>query len=63
MERDAHEHERLVGRGHRADGRRPETLETGVVVLMTQRSQVQILPPLPGQRPLPIMEGAFACPL
>jgi hypothetical protein len=33
--------------------------ETFVVVLITQRSQVQILPPLPGQRPLPITEGAF----
>ena len=30
-----------------------------VVRLITQRSQVQILPPLPAQRPLPIKEGAF----
>jgi hypothetical protein len=36
--------------------------EMGVVCLITQRSQVQILPPLlgsAGQRPLPILEGAF----
>ena len=33
-----------VCRGQRYDGRRPETGETGVVVLITQRSQVQILP-------------------
>ena len=33
-------------------GERPSgTAETGVVCLITQRSQVQILPPLPGQRP------------
>ena len=30
---------------------RSGTAETGVVVLITQRSQVQILPPLQGQRP------------
>ena len=36
--------------GRRWSARRtgtPETPETGVVVLITQRSQVQILPPLP----------------
>ena len=36
--------------------------ETGVVVLITQRSQVQILPPLlitQVRRPLPVPEGAF----
>jgi hypothetical protein len=38
------------------------TAQTRVVCLITQRSQVQILPPLPGQRPLPIMEGAFCVP-
>ena len=49
MERHAHEHERLVGRGNRAYWRLTGTPETGVVVLITQRSQVQILPPLPGK--------------
>jgi len=41
----------------------PETPETGVVVLMTQRSQVQILPPLlvsAVQGPFPVGERAFA---
>jgi hypothetical protein len=37
----------------------PETSKTRVVCLITQRSQVQILPPLPGQRPLPGTGGAF----
>jgi hypothetical protein len=33
-----YKHLRLVGRGHRIQERPPETLETGVVVLITQRS-------------------------
>jgi hypothetical protein len=33
--------------GQRQHGRRPETPETYVALLITQRSQVQILPPLP----------------
>ena len=40
----------------------PETGEAYVVVLITQRSRVQIPPPLPSlqvRRPLPIMEGVF----
>ncbi len=37
-------------RGHRVRERRPGTPETGVVVLITQRSRVQILPPLPNQQ-------------
>ena len=47
--------------GRRGRAGTGETPETGVVWLITQRSQVQILPPLPGQRPLPILEGASAC--
>ena len=46
----------------RGDTDRPETWKTCVVLLITQRSQVQILPPLLeslGQRPFPIMGGAF----
>jgi hypothetical protein len=40
--------------------RRPgETPETCLALLITQRSRVQIPPPLPGQRPLLVMEGAF----
>ena len=35
-----------VCRGHHARGRRPETAETHVVWLITQRSRVQIPPPL-----------------
>jgi hypothetical protein len=38
-----------VHRGHHGRGGLCETGETGVVVLITQRSQVQILPPLPGK--------------
>jgi hypothetical protein len=37
----------------------PETRKTRVVCLITQRSQVQILPPLPGQRPGGISFRAF----
>ena len=40
-----------VRRGHYARERRPETSETNVVWLITQRSRVQIPPPLPRQRP------------
>jgi hypothetical protein len=36
-----------IVRGQRHHRRRPETAETYVVLLITQRSQVQILPPLP----------------
>jgi len=36
-----------VHRGHHTRERRPETAETRVVWLITQRSEVQILPPLP----------------
>jgi hypothetical protein len=36
-----------VCRVQRLDWRLPETLETHVVWLITQRSEVQILPPLP----------------
>jgi hypothetical protein len=36
-----------------------ESAETPLGLLITQRSQVQILPPLPGQRPLPIPGEAF----
>ena len=40
----------------------PETAKTHVVWLITQRSRVQIPPPLPGQRHLPIKEGVFCMP-
>jgi len=40
-----------VRRGHRARERRPETGETYVVVLITQRSRVQIPSPPPLPRP------------
>ena len=49
-----------VRRGHRARERRPETPETEVVWLITQRSRVQIPPPLlvsAGQGPFPAGEG------
>ena len=40
----------------------PETPETYVVVLITQRSQVQILPPLLGKTlPGDISRGRFSC--
>ena len=39
---------RSVRRGHRIRERLPETPETDIVWLITQRSQVQILPALPG---------------
>jgi hypothetical protein len=41
-----------VRRGQRGNEKPPETVETGVVRLITQRSQVQILPPLPRWRPI-----------
>ena len=40
-----------VRRGHRTRERPSETPETRVVRLITQRSEVQILPPLPGKTP------------
>ena len=39
-----------VRRGHRIRERSSETPETYVALLITQRSQVQILPPLPSSR-------------
>jgi len=51
-----------ICRGQRGDRRLSETRETHVVWLITQRSRVQIPPPLPSlqvRRPLQIMEGAF----
>ena len=42
---------RPVRRGHRNRERLPETAETRVVWLITQRSRVQIPPPLQRQRP------------
>ena len=41
-----------VRRGHHPRERRPGTPETSVVWLITQRSEVQILPPLPGKTAL-----------
>ena len=41
-----------VGRGQRRGQRQLETAETHVVWLITQRSEVQILPPLPGKTAL-----------
>ena len=52
-----------VRRGHRTRQRRPETPETEVVWLITQRSRVQIPPPLlisAGRGPFPAGERAFA---
>src|SRR6516162_2386037 len=49
-----------VRRGHHARERRPETSETHVVWLITQRSRVQIPPPLPvyaGQGPFLVRRG------
>jgi hypothetical protein len=43
--------------GQRDDQRLPETAETYVVVLITQRSEVQILPPLPGETVLRTLSG------
>ena len=55
------------GSGDDEDRRRPgERVETPVWVLITQRSQVQILPPLQsktaGQRPLLSQKGPLALP-
>ena len=44
-----------VRRGQRVRERSSETPETRVVVLITQRSEVQILPPLP----IPQVKGLF----
>jgi hypothetical protein len=52
-----------VRRGQRGDRRLPKTAETDVVRLITQRSRVQIPPPLPvsaAQGPLPAGRGPFA---
>ena len=52
-----------VRRGHHARQRLPETPETHVVWLITQRSRVQIPPPLlvsAGRGPFPVGERAFA---
>jgi len=54
-----------ISRGQHGSQSRTGTRETGVVVLITQRSQVQILPPLPisaGQRPFSDGERAFCAP-
>src|SRR6516165_6585404 len=51
-----------VRRGQRGDQRRRETAETHVVWLITQRSRVQIPPPLlisAGQGPFPSKKRAF----
>ena len=61
MERDGNG---PVRRGRRGRARRPEMSETHVVWLITQRSQVQILPPLlvSAGKALPLPgEGPFAC--
>jgi hypothetical protein len=53
-----------VCRGQRGDQRQPETAETNVVWLITQRSRVQIPPPLlvsAGQYLFLSGEGSFAC--
>ena len=50
-----------VRRGQRGDQRRPETPETCVVWLITQRSRVQIPPPLPGKTaPEASLPGPFS---
>jgi len=50
-----------VCRGQRGDQGRPETAETNVVWLITQRSEVQILPPLPGKTaPGTSFQGPFS---
>jgi hypothetical protein len=54
-----------VCRGQYGDLRLPETAETHVVWLITQRSRVQIPSPLlvsAAQRPFPSKEGAFCVP-
>jgi len=48
MAKARHEGVSPVRRGQRGHRRRPETPETHVVWLITQRSRVQIPPPLPG---------------
>jgi hypothetical protein len=47
-----------VGRGQRGDQRRSGTSETYVVWLITQRSRVQIPPPLPGKTAPEFISGA-----
>ena len=46
-EQAGHEHAPSIRRDQRTGERPPGTAETGVVWLITQRSEVQILPPLP----------------
>src|SRR5215472_11837611 len=49
-------------RGHHTRERQPETVETDVVWLITQRSRVQIPPPLPSPEALSRTEkGPSAC--
>ncbi len=51
-----------VGRGQRGDQRLPETAETQVGRLITQRSRVQIPPPLPRPEALSRTEkGPLTC--
>jgi hypothetical protein len=51
-----------ICRDQRSGQRRSETAETHVVWLITQRSEVQILPPLPRPEAVPQTEGRpFAC--
>ena len=65
MQRTRHEHPPSVRRGQRGDQRRRETGETHIVWLITQRSRVQIPPPLlisAGQGPFPMGERASCVP-
>ena len=48
-----------IGRGHRDHRRQDETPDTSVVLLITQRSQVQILPPLPARTARENTSGCF----
>jgi hypothetical protein len=60
-----HERPPSVRRGRRSNQRRGETAETHVVWLITQRSRVQIPPPLlisAGQGPFPTRRRAFCVP-
>jgi hypothetical protein len=52
MQKARHDFAPEVGQGQRGDQRLPETAETYVGRLITQRSEVQILPPLPGKTAL-----------
>ena len=62
MQQTRHERPPSVRRGHSGDQRQGETAETHVVWLITQRSEVQILPPLPRPEALSRTEkGPSAC--